>query len=593
MTRFRTLLLTLLLAALVAAGCSDDTGDDSADPAPDDGGASDDGGTDDPDDANDPEGEDVASDDPIQVATAVDAVDTSPLAARVTVESNVAVTVQITATSGDHEVATPVTAASATEHDLPLVGMRADREYTVAMTLRDEVGNELVATEGFTTGPLPAGLPDLEIERDPDRSSPGITILELNPTTAALAAFSAAADETVERTGNDIVGVDEDGEYVWYYNSGIFSGAAQQHPDGHVTFQHDPFAFSIDDITSRRIAEYYPDPTGEDEAGTNALGSATIPFSADWVELGPIHHDLITLDDGTMLGLSTTEHPVPAAQRAELCPGDDIEWNMFSDVIMHVDPDGTVLRTWDLNDIVSFDDLPGEFLCNTFGLGVTETRRDWTHANALWFDEGRNAILVSSRHTDQIVALAMTEETGPQTEVRWILGAQGTIPYAGESFHHTHGVKTTSNGDILLYDNGNFRPGSASAGGDGPDYSRAVRIQVDDRLDDPSAWTATQVWDHRMIDPLTDELLYAPFISDADELENGNILVTHGGAAWDPNNFLQSHVHVVEIVPDASAGQEGGDIVWELMLGTEDAPVSMYRADRWPTLYYGPLWAAE
>lgn len=579
-------LALLLAAALLTTACSDD-GDD-AEPAPEatDADGTDDGGP----DADSTDDGGPGDGDPAEIDPTVDLVlsEFSPLAATATIESDVAVTVQMTATAGDHVVATPVTAALASTHELPLVGLRADREYEVVVTLTGQDGTTITDTASITTGPLPDGLPDLEIERDPERSSPGVTILELNPATAALAAFS---DEPADRTGNDIVGVDEDGEYVWYYNSGIFSGAAARHPDGHVTFQHDPFAFSVDHITGRRIAEYYPDPTGEAEPATNADGSQTIPYSADWVELGPIHHDLITLPDGTMMGLSTTEHPVPAERRAELCPGDEVEWNLFSDVIVHVEPDGTVLRTWDLYDIVSFDDLPGEFLCNTMGLGVTETRRDWTHANALWFDEDRDAILVSSRHTDQIVALAMTDETGPQTGVRWILGAQGTIPYEGESFHHTHGVKTISNGDILLYDNGNFRPGSASAGGDGPDYSRAVRIRVDDQADDPSTWTATQVWDHRMIDPLTGELLYAPFISDADELENGNILVTHGGATWDPGNFLQSHVHVVEIVPDASAGQEGGDIVWELMLGTEDAPVSMYRADRWPSLYYGTLWA--
>ena len=89
----------------------------------------------------------------------------------------------------------------------------------------------------------------------------------------------------------------------------------------------------------------------------------------------------------------------------------------------------------------------------------------------------------------------MTEEIGPQTDVRWILGRDGTIPYTGDSFHHTHGVKTTANGDVLAYDNGNFRPGTQSAGGDAPSYSRAVRIEVDDRADDPSTWTATQIWD--------------------------------------------------------------------------------------------------
>jgi hypothetical protein len=98
-----------------------------------------------------------------------------------------------------------------------------------------------------------------------------------------------------------------------------------------------------------------------------------------------------------------------------------------------------------------------------------------------------------------------------------------------------------------------------------------------------------------LIDPVTDQLLYSPFISNADELANGNILVTHGGATINPDNIFDTHVHVVEIVPDTEAGAVGGDIVWELRLGgpAEDDGVSMYRADRWETLYFGPLWAIE
>ena len=579
-----TLVPILFAASLLAVGCSDDGVPASetpiTEPSPESATAAAPTTTDDTTTTTTAGTDDPGGEVEIEASVDLTLSEHSPLAGTVTIDASVAVTAQLTATSGDHVVTTPVTAAATTSHELPLLGMRADRDYDVDVLLTHASGVTLVETASMTTGPLPDDLPELDIRRDPDRVSPGITMIELSPVIAAMGG-----------AGNPVVGVDDEGEYVWYHNAGTFSGALQRTPTGGVSLQHDPWAFSINDITGRRLAEYYADPAGNDVASVDEAGVEVIPYSADWIELGAVHHDLIVLDDGSILGLATTEHPVSADRRAELCPGDDNEWNIFSDVITHIEPDGTVIRTWDLYDIVSFDDLPGEFLCNQQGLNTTPTRRDWTHANAVWFDEDRDAILVSSRHTDQIVALQMTEETGPVSTVRWILGAQGTIPYTGASFHHTHGVKTISNGDILLYDNGNFRPGSKSAGGDDPDYSRAVRIRVDDSAEDPAAWTATQVWDHRMIDPLTGELLYAPFISDADELENGNILVTHGGAAWDPANFLVSHVHIVEIVPDTDATPVGGDIVWELMLGTEDQPASVYRSDRWPSLYFGPLWS--
>ncbi|MEQ8840711.1 MAG: aryl-sulfate sulfotransferase [Acidimicrobiales bacterium] len=573
----KALIAVLAAAALAAASCADDSSDTpAADPAPDDASTT----------TTEPGEDVVASDDPIQVATVVTPSEVSPIAARVTVESNVAVTVQITATADDHEVTTPVTAQSATEHDLPLVGMRQARDYEVAMTVVDAAGNVLTTTEPFTTGTIDDNVPDFEIvEHDPDRRSPGITIVETNTVRAALPG---------DFGGNAVVGLDEDDEIVWYYNTDRFNGAVQQTPAGEVAAQNDPFGMTVHAITGEALRRYYPDPEGDDEI-TVEDGVALTPYHADWVDLGTVHHDLQWQPDGTAFAISRTIHEIPVARQQELCPGDELEWGVISDVIMHIEPDGTVLRTWDLWDISSFDDLPGEFLCQTQGLGITPTERDWTHANALWFDETRDVVLVSSRHTDQIIALAMTDETGPQTEARWILGADGTIPYAGESFHHTHGVKTTADGDILFYDNGNFRPGSLSAGGDDPNYSRAVRIAVDDSGDDPSTWSATQVWDHRMIDPVTDELIYAPFISDADELSNGNILVTHGGATVDPNDYTASHVHLVEIDPitqDEGGDAFGGDIVWELRAGG-DQPESTYRADRWASLYFGPLWATE
>lgn len=576
------LLAALAVAALVATGCADDTDPDDAAPTESDA----------PDtttstSTTDP-GEDARpSDDPIEVATTVDAAPVSPIAAWVTVESNVDVTVQITATSDEHEVATPVTADLSTAHRLPLVGMRQDQDYSVAMTMVDAEGNTLTTTESFTTGTIDDNIPDFDITvTDPARRSPGVTIVETNTVRAAMPG---------DFGGNAIVGLDEDDEIVWYYNSDRFNGAVHQTPAGEIGAQNDPFGMTVHAVTGEELRRYYPDPGGGDETSV-VDGVELIPYHAEWVELQTVHHDVQWQPDGTAFAISRTVHEIPVARQQELCPGDEFEWGVVSDVIMHIEQDGTVLRTWDLWDISSFENLPGEFLCQTTGLGVSETERDWTHANALWFDETRDAILVSSRHTDQVIALEMTDELGPQTGVRWIIGPDGTIPYEGESFHHTHGVATTANGDVILYDNGNFRPGSTSAGGSGPNYSRAVRIAVDDAGDDPSTWSATQVWDHRMIDPVTGELLYAPFISDADELANGNILVTHGGAVVDPADFFDSHVHIVEIAPveagaDGSSGGLGGDIVWELRADSEQGE-SSYRADRWESLYFGPLWAS-
>ncbi len=62
------------------------------------------------------------------------------LSAMVTVESPEPVTIELTATSGDHVVQVPRTASSSTSIDVPLVGLRSERDYELTAELFDESG---------------------------------------------------------------------------------------------------------------------------------------------------------------------------------------------------------------------------------------------------------------------------------------------------------------------------------------------------------------------------------------------------------------------------------------------------------------------
>ncbi len=197
------------------------------------------------------------------------------------------------------------------------------------------------------------------------------------------------------------------------------------------------------------------------------------------------------------------------------------------------------------------------------------------------YDPDRDAILISSRHTDQVIALDHLDETGPQSSVRWILGHNPTIPLDGEAPYHPHAVELQADGSILLYDNGNMRPGTEPGDPVNPPYSRAVHYAIDDTAADPSEWTATQLWEHR-VDDFDGRPLFAFFLGDADRMDNGNVLVDHGGIA--PRDGFH-HARLIEVVPE---GATDGDIVWDLALGTEERPVTVYRAERVPSLYFGP-----
>ena len=111
--------------------------------------------------------------------------------------------------------------------------------------------------------------------------------------------------------------------------------------------------------------------------------------------------------------------------------------------------------------------------------------------------------------------------------------------------------------------------------------------EVDDSSPDSADWSARQLWEN--IDFNDDGTpVSTTFIGDADMLENGNVLVNHGGIGPfppDPDNPL--NIWTREIVP---TGESGGDVVWELRSATESGFWLSYRAERIPSFYFGPDW---
>lgn len=216
--RSRLLGLSAAIAVLAAAGCAGSDDDATvatpasteAPPATDPPAETDPPATDPP--ADPP----TATEAPSGTTVEVVASEHSVITAAVNVSSGSPVLVEVTATSGDHVVEVPRTAALATEHRIPVAGMRSDREYALSIELFDSDGASVaVESASFTTGQLPAWFSDFEFEADPERSSPGYTLVEANQ--------GNPPDESP--SGQYLMAVDGDGEVVWYYqNTGAIGG---------------------------------------------------------------------------------------------------------------------------------------------------------------------------------------------------------------------------------------------------------------------------------------------------------------------------------------------------------------------------------
>ena len=530
-----------------------------------------------------------------------------PLAASVDVELDRPAQIGLTARSGDHVVETLFTATPSTEPSVPLVGLRSDRTYEITVAAMIDGGTtelSLPAPLSFTTPPLPDWMPAHTVTSDPSRVAPGITIIESSPTITADPAnqddgTSETGDSTTEEPGDDTVatyptsvaiGYDAEGEIVWYYtNQGL--GGIEQTDRGTFIAHYGPFGIREFDMLGNVVGHWRPEvavSNGTRNPGVlpdgNAGDAMPITIAPDWIELRTFHHEARTMPNGNLLALSTTLHDLTPEQREAICPGDPIEFRAISDVVVEFTPEGDALRTWDLFDVVDIVGVPGSDMCATDGgLFATQEKRDWTHANAVVYDPGRDAIIVSSRHTDQLIALDHLDDLGPQRQLRWIIGTGATMPLDGDPTYHQHAVELLDDGAIIIYDNGNGRPGTEVDDPDHPTYSRAVVFEVDDDDPDPSTWSVHQRWEH-IADDEDGSPVFTSFIGDADILANGNVLITHGGIGpFPPDPDFPLRALIIEVVPE---GSQGGDIVWRLETDPAQSH-TVYRSEKVESFYVG------
>lgn len=521
------------------------------------------------------------------------------LAAELVIEADDPVQVEVTATSSEHEVVTPVTADASTEHAIAVVGMRAATEYTIEARLINESGSEVGSEEvDFTTGELPDFIPELDVTVDNAGRAEGLTLVELTP-------GNRDAMEDDPLAVQQVVALDPDGEVVWYSSTSEAMGDVKLTDDGLVQSINFPGGLRQTDLLGNVEAYWqvtpqimpWADPeaieeftSGEGEAEADA--NEAVVLSADWVDLRSIHHEVYPMPDGNLLVLSNTLHELTADQRAALCPEDTEEFWAISDVVAEVAPQGEVLRTWDMWDVLDIMEVPGGEMCSTEGQIADEIERDWTHGNAVIYDPERDAVIVSNRHTSNIVALDHGDAEGAQSDLRWVIGEGGTIPLDGDVPRYQHAVELEDDGSILFYDNGNFRDGTGKGGL--PPWSRAALYDIDDSSDDPSDWTATQTWEHRT-NETPGNAMFAGFLGDADRLANGNVLIAHGGIPRPVPEDDFNRCVVIEVVPSDDTdpledGSIGGEVIWRVETGSAERPVTCYRAAHVASLYSGDGW---
>lgn len=191
---------------------------------------------------------------------------------------------------------------------------------------------------------------------------------------------------------------------------------------------------------------------------------------------GGEHHEILALPKGNYL--MTGSRPGYATNR---------------DFLFEIDPaTGEVVWELDMAEVIT----PGSSGCES------DKGEDWCHSNALAYDETSDTLLISCRHLCAVVAVNKTEKT-----LKWIFGdpagwADAYTPYllkaGSDDFpwaYGQHQITILGNGDLLLFDNGEFgRVKAVNADRAIPDernYSRAVIYRVD-----ADKQTVEQIWEY-------------------------------------------------------------------------------------------------
>jgi hypothetical protein len=222
-------------------------------------------------------------------------------------------------------------------------------------------------------------------------------------------------------------------------------------------------------------------------------------------------HDFKISEDGHALFIGNYYRNVDMSKIVE---GGNPDASVLELVIQEFDNMGMLVfewRSWEHFEILEANDNAVSF---------TSSVIDYIHPNGIEFDSD-TSILISSRYLDEITKI--DRRTG---EIIWRLGGkknQFTFINDTIGFSQQHSITKLDNGNILLFDNGNYHT---------PRFSSAVEYTIDEDL-----MTATLVKRYR---PYFD--IYASFGCNAQKLQGGNILLGLG----------ETKPSLIELRPDNS-----------------------------------------
>lgn len=389
----------------------------------------------------------------------------APLSAVLELSTDVPVTLRVAVSgqNGPESDAAAIYLNAATDWEIPVLGLYADHDNLVTVTI-SAAGVSETRELTVRTAPLSADMPAVRIDRS--STIPGANYYLVNY-------FGFAEEASSFRPQRPFI-FDRFGAIRWYLDY-----------SGHPTLGQ---LFYDNGLTRLRN-------------GNLIMGDGTTDALYEIDRLGNI------LNQWDLSGFGFHHHVIELPNDNFLVTVNDPDLPTVEDVIIEIDRNGGgVVRVWDLNEVL--DNRRRAWPTDLANLNV-----DWFHANGVEYDPAGDGIIVSGR-TQGVVKLSTDNDlqwilaphrdwalTGgpaldtfllqpldamgnPITDPAVLNGTQDHPDFAWSWYQHSPVL--LPNGNLLLFDNGDNRNYTSR----GP-YSRAVEYEID--ADDR---TIRQVWSY-------------------------------------------------------------------------------------------------
>lgn len=457
----------------------------------------------------------------------LDPYDASPLSALLLFQTEEAMKVGISIAGKDDETTIKNSFDEyTTDHSIPVLGLYADTENEVTVTLTDESGNSMEKKVTIKTGTLAKSIANIDV-KEADTTKMEIGDSELTfvvPSTKRAYAFDA------------------NGDVRWYstrYNSHIF----KELDNGNLLYltkeSNDADTYNVL-LETDYLGKVYKRYDFSSSSAANDTGKSE-------GEMTVIHHDGIELPSGNLL-LTVNDGS-----------------NYIEDTMIELNREtGEIEKTIDLKDI-----LPESFYEDYDSTSREDGKNDWFHQNSVEYDEADDSIIISGRHQDTVMKIDYSTN-----EIKWIMGDSSGWPDSYQKYFLDGDVKASGGQhaaivlpdqddnedttDILYYDN-NI---SVTRGDEDTSekYSEARQVRINEK-----EMTIEEVWN------FGEELgkdYYTKIIGSARYLNNtGNRLVNFGFRDEGQTSSI------IEVTED-------GETVFDVDLSDFPTSAWAYRAER-------------